>query len=164
MSLSLDWETAAKIGVAFLFPATHQSCCGNLSGNSTHFLTKWKRGETGNIPLWDNGLSKTLMATPCCSQTWHGQRQVTQHLLKRSACVRTQERPCLRFHNLRAAVPCLILHVMMICVAYDNVKGYIHRIFTPHSFSLKPISLNKLFSLTFSLRQRQNRKKELELR
>lgn len=53
------------------------------------FFVPVEVGRDWKHSLRDNGLSKTLKTTPCSSQTWTRQQQVTQQLLQRCAWMRT---------------------------------------------------------------------------
>lgn len=46
------------------------------------FFVPVEVGRDWKHSLWDNRLSKTPMTTPCSSQTWMSQQQVTQQLLQ----------------------------------------------------------------------------------
>lgn len=74
------WE-----GQPGFFPSTAPELLWkSLSGNSTHFFffVPVEVGRDWKHSLWDNRLSKSPMTTPCSSQTWMSQQQVTQQLLQ----------------------------------------------------------------------------------
>lgn len=90
--MSPAWEPASKNDVNFFFffhSTTPELLWKSLSGNSTHFFVPVEVGRDWKHSLRDNGLSKTLKATPCSSQKWIRQQQVTQQLLQRCAWRKT---------------------------------------------------------------------------